>query len=62
MTVDGAMLPFPNSAGRCPSAPTRTAETHFRSVDHSAADDNGDDTVVSFVSPLPLITRIFPGL
>ena len=62
MTVTEATLPLSNTVRRWPLTPTRAAESHFRTTEPDTPAGNGEDTVIPFVSPPPLIPRVFPGL
>ena len=62
MTVTEATLRLSNTVRRRPSTPTRAAESHFRATEPDTPAGNGEDMAIPFVSPPPLITRVFPGL
>ena len=59
MTVNEAKLPFPYDAWRQPVGP---AEGRSRSAEPIEPDEAGNEIRVPFVSPPPLIPRVFPGL
>ena len=62
MIVTEATLPLSNTGQPWPLTPTRAAESHFRTTQPDTPAGNGEDTAIPFVSPPPLITRVFPGL
>lgn len=59
MTVNKTKLPFSYEAWRRPVGP---AEGQSRSAESTEPDEARNEIRVPFVSPPPLIPRVFPGL